>query len=92
MSRTDSSSVTSAEVCEWTKGNAVWDPPLKIRTKIPDSACKIIVFWKKPEEWSELIYNWVVNTGQNRSIMTFFELTEGDLVQGTGECSYFFHL
>ena len=32
-----------------------------------------------------MIYTWVVNTGQNRSIMTFFELTEGDLVQGTGE-------
>lgn len=32
-----------------------------------------------------MIYTWVVNTGQNRSIMTFFELTEGDLVQETGE-------
>jgi len=27
----------------------------------------------------------ITETGQNGSIMTFFELTEGDLSQGTGE-------
>lgn len=27
----------------------------------------------------------VISTGQNRSIMTFFELTEGDLVGDQGE-------
>jgi ESCRT-II complex subunit VPS25 len=43
-----------------------------------------MVYWRRPEEWAEMIYTWIVNTGQNRSIMTFFELTEGDLVQGTG--------
>ena len=65
-------------------GNAAWDPPVKGKSKAGEAGNRVLVFWRKPEEWGEIIYTWVVNTGQNRSIMTFFELTEGDLVQATG--------
>ena len=46
---------------------------------------RVLVYWRRPEEWAEMIYNWVVETGQNRSIMTLFELTEGELIEGQGE-------
>lgn len=46
---------------------------------------RILVFWRRPEEWAESILAWISATGQNGSIMTFFELTEGDLVQKQGE-------
>ncbi|PWN53590.1 ESCRT-II complex, vps25 subunit [Violaceomyces palustris] len=44
---------------------------------------RAVIYWRKPFEWADLIYEWVTSTGQNKSIMTLFELTEGDMVQGT---------
>ncbi|GAA5892587.1 hypothetical protein JCM6882_005653 [Rhodosporidiobolus microsporus] len=42
------------------------------------------IYWKTPEEWAAAIYEWVKETGQTNSIMTFYELTEGgDLVHTT---------
>ncbi|PWN33478.1 ESCRT-II complex, vps25 subunit [Meira miltonrushii] len=68
------------------QGSATWDPPIaksnsKSANKSLVVADRILVFWRKPEEWGEQIFNWISKTGQNGSIMTFFELTEGDLVQ-----------
>ncbi|CAD6898059.1 unnamed protein product [Tilletia controversa] len=40
------------------------------------------IFWRKPEEWADIIYRWISDTGQNRSIITLYELTEGDLSEG----------
>ncbi|KAE8213911.1 hypothetical protein CF327_g2652 [Tilletia walkeri] len=40
------------------------------------------IFWRKPEEWADIIYKWISDTGQNRSIITLYELTEGDLSEG----------
>ncbi|MCO5585267.1 hypothetical protein L7F22_039200 [Adiantum nelumboides] len=69
------------------QGSASWDPALPTTKSNSKGANKslvadrILVFWRKPEEWGEQIFNWISTTGQNGSIMTFFELTEGDLVQ-----------
>ncbi|GJN91788.1 hypothetical protein Rhopal_004811-T1 [Rhodotorula paludigena] len=42
------------------------------------------IYWKRPEEWATAIYDWIKETGQTNSIMTFYELTEGgDLVHTT---------
>ncbi len=46
---------------------------------------RAIIFWRRPEEWAELIYDWIKETGQNKSILTFYELVDGDLAQSTGE-------
>ncbi|KAK5002234.1 hypothetical protein LTR28_011669 [Elasticomyces elasticus] len=43
------------------------------------SACW--VFWKTPAEWGDAIYNWVDATGQKGSILTLYELRQGDAVQ-----------
>ncbi|GAA6060379.1 hypothetical protein JCM10212_004632 [Sporobolomyces blumeae] len=39
------------------------------------------VWWKRPDEWADTIYDWVKETGQQNSIMTFYELIEGDAVR-----------
>lgn len=83
------------------QGAAAWDPPLgKAAARVAAAAAgpdgggsgaalgnRILVFWRRPEAWGELIYAWISGTGQNGSIMTFFELTEGDLVQDQGGSS-----
>ncbi|CBQ68498.1 related to VPS25-vacuolar protein sorting [Sporisorium reilianum SRZ2] len=43
---------------------------------------KVFVHWKTPVQWGDAIYDWVMATGQNKSIMTLFELNQGELVQG----------
>ncbi|CEQ42150.1 SPOSA6832_03943, partial [Sporobolomyces salmonicolor] len=61
-------------------GAAEYDPkPSKSRP--PTSAW---IYWKRPDEWATVIYDWIKETGQTNSIMTFYELTEGgDLVHTT---------
>lgn len=93
-------------------GRAAWDDgrgPLPASKKARDDATRFWILWRRPEEWAEIIYNWVrcldptsvrshslltlltlfsysqvKETGQNKSIMTLFELTEGPTVQNTG--------
>ncbi|GAA5877022.1 hypothetical protein JCM8547_007494 [Rhodosporidiobolus lusitaniae] len=61
-------------------GSAEYDPkPAKGKP-----ATAVWIYWKRPEEWAAVIYEWVKSTGQTNSIMTFYELTErGDLVHKT---------
>ncbi|ORY72719.1 DUF852 domain-containing protein [Leucosporidium creatinivorum] len=62
-------------------GSAEYDPPKPAKGQLPTAA---LVFWRKPEEWANLIYDWIKESGLTNSIMTFYELTEGgDLVHTT---------
>lgn len=36
------------------------------------------VFWRSPEEWGKLIYDWADATGHLNSVCTFYELVQGD--------------
>lgn len=36
------------------------------------------IYWLTLEEWSNVIYSWAVNNGQTNSVLTFFELLQGD--------------
>ncbi|VVT48549.1 uncharacterized protein SAPINGB_P001833 [Magnusiomyces paraingens] len=38
----------------------------------------ILVYWMQPQEWASLISDWVDNTGQNGSVLTLYELVEGE--------------
>ncbi|KAJ3028376.1 UNVERIFIED_CONTAM: Vacuolar protein-sorting-associated protein 25 [Siphonaria sp. JEL0065] len=53
-------------------GNGEWEDK---KTK---SRC--FVWWKKPEEWAALIYNWATENGQK--ICTIYEIVEGDVTEG----------
>jgi ESCRT-II complex subunit VPS25 len=47
------------------------------------------VYWKTPLEWAETLYNWIRETGQQNSILTFYELTEQD--PSLGKCDHLFY-
>lgn len=40
------------------------------------------IWWKKPEEWATLLEAWVDETGQKGTVLTLYELTEGDATKG----------
>ncbi|KAK0709743.1 ESCRT-II complex subunit-domain-containing protein [Lasiosphaeria miniovina] len=41
------------------------------------------IYWRTPEEWAALVEAWVDETGQKGSVLTLYELTEGDATRGT---------
>ncbi|KIM47132.1 hypothetical protein M413DRAFT_440655 [Hebeloma cylindrosporum] len=50
------------------KNLAIYEPPKQKRS--------ILVYWRLPEEWAEVLYEWVVDSGQLNTIMTFYEITD----------------
>ncbi|KAL1413447.1 hypothetical protein Q8F55_001214 [Vanrija albida] len=49
----------------------------------PKQASSYLIFWRKPEEWGQIIYDWVSDNGLTGTIMTFYDLTDGDLAETT---------
>ena len=47
------------------------------------SACW--VYWRSLSEWADQVYGWVDETGQKGTVLTVYELREGDAVR---ECSW----
>jgi len=35
----------------------------------------VLIYWRTPEEWAELLHEWATNTGQLNTILTFYEIT-----------------
>ncbi|KAK5168226.1 uncharacterized protein LTR77_006795 [Saxophila tyrrhenica] len=36
------------------------------------------VWWRTPAEWADAIYGWVEDTGQRNSVLTVYEIREGE--------------
>ncbi|KAJ3786780.1 ESCRT-II complex vps25 subunit [Lentinula aff. detonsa] len=47
---------------------AVYEPPKQDRS--------ILIYWRLPEEWAEVLYEWVSSSGNLNTIMTFYEITD----------------
>lgn len=45
------------------------------------------VYWRTPEEWAGVIEAWVDETAQKGTVLTLYELTEGEGTRGTGRFS-----
>jgi ESCRT-II complex subunit VPS25 len=41
----------------------------------------VLIYFKRPEEWANLISKYIDSTGQNGTVVTMYELAEGELVQ-----------
>ncbi|KKY36763.1 putative vacuolar protein-sorting-associated protein 25 [Diaporthe ampelina] len=41
------------------------------------------VYWRTPEEWAALVEGWVDETAQKGTVLTLYELTEGEGTRGT---------
>ncbi|KAG0674929.1 hypothetical protein C6P40_002551 [Pichia californica] len=39
----------------------------------------ILIYWYGIEEWSQILYDWIDNTGQLNSILTIYEIRKGNL-------------
>lgn len=42
------------------------------------------IYWRTPEEWATLVEEWVDGTAQKGTVLTLYELTEGDATIGAG--------
>lgn len=50
-----------------------------------ETACnRVLLLWKTPEAWGDQLYQWVCNTGQNKSVMTMHELATSHFCAQTG--------
>ncbi|KAI5301115.1 hypothetical protein KEM56_001952 [Ascosphaera pollenicola] len=36
------------------------------------------IWWRRPEEWASVIYEWAEQTGQKKTVLTLYELIEGE--------------
>ncbi|KAM6477275.1 ESCRT-II complex subunit-domain-containing protein [Trichoderma sp. SZMC 28011] len=43
----------------------------------------VFLYWRKPEEWAALVEAFVEETAQKGSVLTVYELTEGENTRGT---------
>ncbi|KAI8370601.1 ESCRT-II complex subunit-domain-containing protein [Radiomyces spectabilis] len=41
-----------------------------------------LIYWRKPEDWANLIWTWVNQVGVNNSIVTVYEILHGELAEG----------
>jgi ESCRT-II complex subunit VPS25 len=46
---------------------------------------KCWVYWRRPEEWAGVVEAWIDGTGQKNSVLTLYELTEGDATVNQGK-------
>jgi len=58
-------------------GTAEWD------TKTQPLRTQCFIYWRKPEEWANMIHTWVTQNGMNNSIMTVYEIANGEDSEGT---------
>lgn len=54
------------------RGDAEWDPDRK----------RCLVFWRRPSDWGQLIYQWVDSTGRNGELLTVHEIRKGAATMG----------
>ena len=59
------------------QGRAEWITPLNKRDKDARKE-EAWIWWRSPEDWAQLIGDWIQDTGQRNTVLTLFELLEGD--------------
>ncbi|KAF7301250.1 hypothetical protein MIND_00689800 [Mycena indigotica] len=50
------------------KNLAVFEPAGQTRS--------VVLHWRLPDEWAEVLHTWAISTGQLNTIMTFYEITD----------------
>ena len=43
------------------------------------------IWWRRPEEWADVIADWVEGTGQRGAVLTVYELIQGEAAASQGE-------
>jgi len=55
------------------EGNGTWKDKEKRR---------FTILWRSPAQWGEMLYKWVCSSGFTDTVMTIYELREGDATEG----------
>lgn len=56
-------------ISQMVAGNlAVYEPAKQTRS--------VLLYWRLPEEWAEVLHEWASSTGQLNTILTFYEIVE----------------
>ncbi|RUS19644.1 vacuolar protein sorting 25 [Endogone sp. FLAS-F59071] len=63
------------------KRSAEWDTAGATGKQPQKTQC--FIHWRKPEEWANYISSWASDNGMNNSILTLYELANGDSSEGT---------
>ncbi|KIK04571.1 hypothetical protein K443DRAFT_411620 [Laccaria amethystina LaAM-08-1] len=50
------------------KNVAAYDPPKQTRS--------VLLYWRLPEEWADVLHEWATSTGQLNTILTFYDITD----------------
>ncbi|KAH9074704.1 ESCRT-II complex vps25 subunit [Lactarius deliciosus] len=50
------------------KDLAVYEPAKQTRA--------VLLYWRSPEEWADVLHEWATNTGQLNTILTFYEISD----------------
>lgn len=58
-------------------GQVEWIPP----TSKSEQSNSCYVWWRTAGDWADLLYAWVEETGQKGTVLTLYELREGDAVR-----------
>ena len=45
------------------------------------------IYWRRPEEWADVIMDWIDSTGQKGSVVTIHEITQGEATTSQGLCT-----
>ena len=48
------------------------------------SKSEVYIYWRKPEDWGNLVYQWVNDGGMLGTILTIYEIVHGDSSKGQG--------
>ena len=46
------------------------------------------IYWRRPEEWATLVYDWAVANGLLNTVCSLYELTQGDDVHDECRTTY----
>ncbi|KAI9591549.1 vacuolar protein sorting 25 [Syncephalis fuscata] len=55
------------------KGDVAW---------IDTAKTEVFIYWRRPDAWGQLIYNWIAETGQRGSVLTLHEVSNSATVDG----------
>mgnify|MGYP002718598987 FL=1 len=47
------------------------------------------IWWRRPEEWADVLVDWVEGTGQKGSVLTVYELIHGEGAMSQGKTPLF---
>jgi ESCRT-II complex subunit VPS25 len=42
------------------------------------------IWWRRPEEWADVLAEWIEGTGQRGTVLTVYELIQGDVTMSQG--------